>query len=100
MMVINDPKYVVVQNEQAELTEYALAHVDECCLVFDRTTRVSSHYDDSFYRICFLCRDADSKSFVEAKFNPKEGKNENVQKRARDIHSQSFLRNGDWMSRT
>ena len=100
MMVINDPKYVVVQNEQAELTEYALAHVDECCLVFDRTTRVSSHYDDSFYRICFLCRDADSKSFVEAKFNPKEGKNEDVQKRARDIHSQSFLRNGDWMSRT
>lgn len=51
MMVINDPKYVVVQNEQAELTEYALAHVDECCLVFDRTTRVSSHYDDSFYNI-------------------------------------------------
>ena len=85
MMVINDPKYVVVQNERAELTEYALAHVDECCLVFDRTTRVSSHYDDSFYRICFLCRDADSKSFVEAKFNPKEGKNEDVQKRAREM---------------
>ena len=85
MMVINAPKYVTVQNERAELTEYALAHVDECCLIFDRTTRVSSHYDDSFYRICFLCRDADSKSFVEAKFNPKEGKNEDVQKRAREM---------------
>ncbi len=85
MMVINDPKYVSVQDERAELTEYALAHVDECCLVFDRTTRVSNHYDDSFYRICFLCRDADSKSFVEAKFNPKEGKNEDVQKRAREM---------------
>ena len=85
MMVINDPKYIVVQNEQAELTEYALAHADECCLVFDRTTKISSHYDDSFYRICFLCRDADSKSFVEAKFNPKEGKNEDVQKRAREM---------------
>ena len=48
MIVINDPKYVTVQNERAELTEYALAHVDECCLVFDRTTRISSHYDDSF----------------------------------------------------
>ena len=44
MIVINDPKYVTVQNERAELTEYALAHVDECCLVFDRTTRISSHY--------------------------------------------------------
>lgn len=85
MMVINDPKYVSIKNERAELTEYALAHVDECCLVFDRTTRVSTQYDDSFYRICFLCRDANSKSFVEAKFNPKEGKNEDVQKRAREM---------------
>ena len=85
MIVINDPKYVTIQNNQAELTKYALAHVDECCLVFDRTIRVSKHYDDSFYRTCFLCRDADSKSFVEAKFNPSEGKNEDVQKRAREM---------------
>ena len=84
--MINDPKYVnTVEDSEPTLTDYALEHVDECCLVFDRTTRVSNHYDDSFYRICFLCRDADSKSFVEAKFNPKEGKNEDVQKRAREM---------------
>lgn len=86
LFVINDPKYVnIVEDTEPTLTEYALEHVDECCLVFDRTTRVSTQYDDSFYRICFLCRDADSKSFVEAKFNPKEGKNEDVQKRAREM---------------
>jgi transcriptional regulator with XRE-family HTH domain len=85
MMVINDPKYVTVQDEHAELTDYALAHADECCLVFDRTTRLSDKYDDSFYRICFLCRDVDSKSFVEAKYNPREGNNEDVQKRAREM---------------
>lgn len=86
LFVINDPKYVnIVEDTEPTLTDYALEHVDECCLVFDRTTRVSNHYDDSFYRICFLCRDADSKSFVEAKFNPKEGKNEDVQKRAREM---------------
>ena len=85
MMVINDPKYISVKNERAELTEYALAHADECCLVFDRTTRLSDKYDDSFYRICFLCRDVDSKSFVEAKYNPREGRNEDVQKRAREM---------------
>ena len=86
LFVINDPKYVnIVEDTEPTLTDYALEHVDECCLVFDRTTRVSSHYDDSFYRICFLCRDADSKSFVEAKFNPNEGKNEDVQKRAREM---------------
>lgn len=86
MFVINDPKYVHIQDDaEAELTEYALEHVDECCLVFDRETRVSKHYDDSFYRICFLCRDADSKSFVEAKYNPREGKNEDVVKRAQEM---------------
>lgn len=86
MFVINDPKYVnIVEDEEATLTDYALEHVDECCLVFDRTTRISNKYDDSFYRICFLCRDADSKCFVEAKFNPKEGKNEDIQKRAREM---------------
>lgn len=86
LFVINDPKYVnIVEDTEPTLTEYALEHVDECCLVFDRTTRISNHYDDSFYRICFLCRDADSKSFVEAKYNSKEGKNEDVQKRAREM---------------
>lgn len=86
LLVINDPQYVsIVEDSEPTLTEYALEHVDECCLVVDRTTRVSTQYDDSFYRICFLCRDADSKSFVEASFNPKEGKNEDVQKRAREM---------------
>lgn len=86
LLVINDSQYVsIVEDSEPTLTEYALEHVDECCLVFDRTTRVSTQYDDSFYRICFLCRDADSKSFVEASFNPREGKNEDVQKRAREM---------------
>lgn len=86
LFVINDPKYVnIIDDSEPTLTEYALEHVDECCLIFDRTTQISNHYDDSFYRICFLCRDANSKSFVEAKFNPKEGKNEDVQKRAREM---------------
>ena len=86
MFVINNPKYVNIQEgHEATLTDYALEHADECCLVFDRTTRVSNKFDDSFYRICFLCRDADSKSFVEARFNRNEGKNEDVQKRAREM---------------
>lgn len=85
MVVVNDPKYVAIKNETAVLTEYALTHVDECCLVFDRKTRVSAHYDDSFYRICFLCRDANSENFIEASYNPNEGKNEDVVKRAHEM---------------
>lgn len=81
LFVINAPKYVsIVEDTGPTLTEYALEHVDECYLVFDRTTRISTQYDDSFYRICFLCHDADSKSFVEAKFNPHEGKNAPVKR--------------------
>jgi len=83
MFVIKDPKYVnLIEDEEATLTEYALEHADECCFVFDRSIRISNKYDDSFYRFCFLCRDVDSKSFVEATFNPSEGRNEDVQKRA------------------
>jgi len=72
MFCINDPKYVIRHDDNLlELTEYALEHVDECCLVFDRANRISKLYDDSFYRRCFLCRDVDAAPFIEAKYNPK-----------------------------
>jgi hypothetical protein len=42
---INDPKYVK-QNEYGllEMTEYAINHIDECCLVFDRSTYPNAEY--------------------------------------------------------
>ena len=53
--------------------------------MFTRQTKVNKNYDDSYYRICYLCRDIDSKSFIEAKFDPREGNNENVQKNAIEL---------------
>ena len=41
---------------RSHLTDYALEHADDCCLVFDRTTRVSTHYDDSFLPYLLPCR--------------------------------------------
>lgn len=35
MLVVNNPKYV--KYETYELTDYALEHADECCLIFDVT---------------------------------------------------------------
>lgn len=32
--IIDDPKYVVVRSNGARLTEYALTHMDECCIPF------------------------------------------------------------------
>lgn len=86
MFVINDPKYVT-KNEKGSLalTDYALDHVDECCLIFERKTRVSDKYDDSFYRQCFLCRDIDSSHLVETKYDPDQVSNQNKAERAREI---------------
>lgn len=33
---INDEKYVRADEEGARLTNYALTHIDECCLIFDK----------------------------------------------------------------
>lgn len=85
-LVINNEKYVTIEDgKEAKLTNYALNHIDECCYVFTRQTKVNKNYDDSYYRICYLCRDIDSKSFIEAKFDPREGNNENVQKNAIEL---------------
>ena len=58
---LNDPKYVKVdQNGKVVLTDYALEHVDECCLVFDVKGNFKSNFDKTFYSLCYLCRDASS----------------------------------------
>lgn len=86
MFCINDDKYVTRNdNGTPILTDYALEHVDECCVVFDRKTRISEKYDDSYYRMCFLCRDIDSESVVEATYNPDYINNQDVSKRAEEI---------------
>lgn len=86
MFVINHPKYVnSKEGSEAVLTDYALEHADECCLIFDYKTRARTQYDDSFYNICYLCRGVDSESFLEAKYNPDSGNNEDVQKRAEEL---------------
>ena len=40
--VLDDPRYVVVQYGRARLTEYALSHMDECCILFEvaKTRRI------------------------------------------------------------
>lgn len=86
MYCLNDEKYVT-QNENGTpiLTDYALEHVDECCLIFDRKTCISSKYDDSYYRLCFLCRDIKSENIVEATYDPEYKNNQDVAERAKEI---------------
>ena len=86
MYCINDEKYVTRNdNGTPILTDYALEHVDECCLAFDRKTRISNKYDDSYYRVCFLCRDIKSENIVEATYDPEYKNNQDVAERAKEI---------------
>lgn len=41
---INDERYVRADEEGARLTNYALKHIDECCLVFDKGYSYESQY--------------------------------------------------------
>ncbi|MCD7825246.1 MAG: ImmA/IrrE family metallo-endopeptidase [Clostridiaceae bacterium] len=65
--VYNAPLYVQPsENGALELTDYARAHMDECCLVFDM--RVMSKIGDEYHTICFLNREPSDVTF-EIKFH-------------------------------
>lgn len=56
--VINSRKYTYRDKEtgRQELTDYALRHMDECCLVFDHEHKSTAEYSDRYYSMCYLCR--------------------------------------------
>ena len=86
MLCINTPKYIDLnENGRPVLTEYALEHVDECCYVFKRRYSVSDKYSDTFYRRCFLCRDVDSESFIEADYDEEHTSNQSKEEREKEL---------------
>lgn len=38
-MVVDSPKYITFRYNKAQLTDYALAHMDECCILFEKQNR-------------------------------------------------------------
>lgn len=92
MLCINDEKYVTRSESGTPiLTDYALEHVDECCVAFDRNVRISRQYDDSYYRVCFLCRDIKSDNIVEATYDKNYKNNQDVTERAEEIRKTKAL---------
>ena len=77
--VINDAKYIEVEDGKKHLSEYAIAHRDECCLAFNS---VDDDDIDFPYESCKTCEN-------RKKGNPKKIKND-------DEHNQRiFLRAQD-----
>ena len=65
--VYNAPLYVQRDDRgKLELTDYALSHMDECCLVFDM--KITSEVKNEYHTVCFLNRE-DSNVTFELKFN-------------------------------
>lgn len=60
--VINSKKYTYRDKEtgRQELTDYALEHMDECCLVFDHERKNKNSFNDKYYSMCFLARSKNS----------------------------------------
>lgn len=66
-LCVNDKKYVGrTAAGTASLTDYALQHMDECCLAFEVSYKKNGQYGASYYTECALFRAALSDSQVEA----------------------------------
>ncbi len=60
--VYNAPLYVVPSEDGSlELTDYARAHMDECCLVFDMA--ITSKVEATYHTVCFLNREPSDITF-------------------------------------
>lgn len=60
--VYNAPLYVAYnESGKLELTDYARAHMDECCLVFDMT--ITSKVESTYHTACFLNREPSDVTF-------------------------------------
>lgn len=60
--VFKAPKYIERTAEgRMQLTSYALAHMDECCLAFDMTLK--SNVQTEYHSVCYLNREESAYSF-------------------------------------
>lgn len=56
--VINDPKYVIRTDSGVQMTSYAKAHADECCLIFDLKPNPNAAMDIVVYLDSVMYRKA------------------------------------------
>lgn len=75
--VINVPKYVTTNDFGImEMTEYALSHMDECCLSFERESRSNPDYNFQRYTECILYQSATAKTITDYIFKQTDNDND------------------------
>jgi len=85
---INDPKYVT-HNDYGilNMTAYALANMNECCLVFDHTTRLNAEYGVQRYTECVLYQKGVRKYVSDTKYSHNDH-NKEVEARAAKLRAE------------
>ena len=88
VVCINNPLYVYKTEEPGypqgfALTDYALEHVDECCLKFTRHYTQDNRYEE-YYNECYLSSDVSSADFKESKTIEYED-NQNVLEQEKEL---------------
>ena len=84
---INDKKYIYRNpfTDELELTNYALEHIDECCMLFDRIVELPKSHDNKYYSMCYLCKSAPSNSIAHHTLNCENLHNLGIFERLKDI---------------
>lgn len=84
--IINNPKYLYKNSVTGELdlTDYALEHIDECCLIFDITVDLPESHDNKYYSLCYICKGPHDPSRVKRKIDPDKEFNKLVFKKMYD----------------
>lgn len=82
--VLNDKKYVNNINGINRLTDYAINHIDECCLLFDIKYLFKNKYGKEFYSYCYLCRESSNNVSYRC-YNSDNPQNEKIELLAEDM---------------
>lgn len=86
---INDPKYIMEDEYGfAHLTDYALMHIDECCIAFEIKKRPNRYFGIDYYTECVLYRDILADALLEVTYGDLP-QNATIQERANVLKAEA-----------
>jgi len=88
-LVIASGRYIRYDDDGvASLTDYAVNHMDECCLAFDMA--VEGCGDQEYYTVCFLNKDKDAKVAISVSYG--EGLQNSTPEKQKKALDESVIR--------
>lgn len=86
---VNDSRYIKKSSDsrhEYELTQYALEHADECCLIFERSfSENESTREAEVYSLFYLSQEVKASLYMEAHYNSKFEHNQTIEELAKEV---------------